>query len=366
MPSGTSTGARLTAASRGVVSGAAAIGTATANTDGSGRTALAVASPSRIRFFLPGKGTGGDRSERTVALRPAGDVDSILPVSNAQGRIAFLMHAAAGWSVVSAAADGTDVRGPTPVTGIPADAQLAPPAWSNGSLYTIDRSGTAHGRIYRITADAAAAPVAGAPTYPLASRGGRVAESSDVSDAYLVARGTACPGQLAQPHRGGRAVHRRQPPAADHPQELGRRRQRVRRRRGADPQQPRPQQRAGQGRRAASPPRRPGARSTTRSTASAPTRSRTSRSWARPTPGSRSVALQWTYPDPRPAGLRAVDLRRLGQVDHVRLAAGRQPRSPCRARRGSNLTGLYPEHGVLGHRDRLSRRQRHAVTRPSA
>lgn len=188
VPPNSNAGSGLASAERGTVEGPAAIAS---STGGSGATAVAVASAGAIRYF-PAAGEGSSRQDaRTVALRTPAGVDSILPVSNAQGRLPFLLHAAGGWSVVSIAADGTDLRGPHLITGIPADARLAPPVWSGGALYTVDRAPQGTGQIYRIAAGGGGAtPIAGAATYPLASRGGQVAESADFGDAYVVAEGS--------------------------------------------------------------------------------------------------------------------------------------------------------------------------------
>lgn len=182
VPEGSSAGAVLNSSDHGLVRGPAAVGTATAGHDGSGPATVAVASAARIRLFAPGAGP------RTLTYRAPAGVDAVLPTTNGQGTIAFLLHGTDGWSVVSVGADGSQLRGPHRVAGLPADARIGSPAASRGALYAIDRSGT--GQIYRIGFDGTAGPVAGAASYPLSSFGGRIVEQTDFSDAYAVARGS--------------------------------------------------------------------------------------------------------------------------------------------------------------------------------
>jgi hypothetical protein len=174
VPSNSEAGVALTSTAQGSVVGPAAIGTAT--TDNAGDAVVAVASSNRIQLFP--NGTAG-RSARFTPLR---GVDSILPASNAQGRISFLIHSADGWSVVSVATNGTQLRGPTLVKGVAPDAKLATPAASQGGLYTMDR---ATGQIFRIGADAKAATVPAASTYPIVQS----VEAEDFLDAYVIAEG---------------------------------------------------------------------------------------------------------------------------------------------------------------------------------
>jgi hypothetical protein len=180
VPAGSSAGATLVQSDHGEVNGAAAIGTATSGTDGSGSTVVGVASTSRIDLFAPG---ANPRIEPFAALD---DVDTILPTSNAQGRLGFLMHGPDGWYLTSIAADGTALRAPQLVDGLPADAELAEPAASNGRLYTIDR---ANGRLYEIGYDGTAQSLPGQAMYPLATVGAKAVEATDFSDAYAIARG---------------------------------------------------------------------------------------------------------------------------------------------------------------------------------
>lgn len=204
VPGNAKRGAELTSTARGSVDGVAAIGTATASATSAstaatvtgtatadagttasgspgGATAVGVASADGIQFI----GSDGEQHDVRYAAQPG--VDSIEPVSNAQGRLAFLLHSESGWSVVSLGADGSDLRGPSPLASVPAGAKLAAPAISNGSAYTIDR---VSGTIYRIGLDGNARAVSGAASYPLAVRGGRLAESGSLADTYVLAHGS--------------------------------------------------------------------------------------------------------------------------------------------------------------------------------
>lgn len=185
VPPRSDTGSQLQSRVRGSVSGAAAIGTATLHADGTGGTAVAVASAGRLLYF-PADGS----TPQVTALPDLPGLDRIMPVGGARGRFLFLEHSSAGWAELSLAADGTGLRGPTPVTGLPGSAQPAPPVASGGAVYTVDRAPGALGALYRVDDRAAAAPVRGAATYPLARQDGRTAETTDFSDAYVVADGS--------------------------------------------------------------------------------------------------------------------------------------------------------------------------------
>ncbi|HVU92137.1 MAG TPA: fibronectin type III domain-containing protein, partial [Jatrophihabitans sp.] len=166
-PADSNPGVRLTSQSHGAVSGPAAIGTATTG-DG---TAVGVATPGRIEIFGPVR--------RTVDfLAPAG-ADRVLPASDADTRLSYLISGSGGWSLVSVAADGSDLRAPRIVAGLPAGDELTQPAYSRGALYTLDRTS---GAIYRVSLTGAAKKVA---AYPFVSK----IETTDLSDAYVIARG---------------------------------------------------------------------------------------------------------------------------------------------------------------------------------
>jgi hypothetical protein len=176
VPSGSSSGAVLAASDHGVVSGPAALGTAT---DATGSSVTGVASAGMIRLFPPGA------APRTVHFRTPAGLDEVLPTSNDAGRLDFALHAAAGWSVVSVRADGSRLLGPAALLTVPADARLAEPAASGGRLFTIDQS---DGQLYAFTEFGGGAD-AGRSTYPLAVLHGRAAEATDFGDAYVLARG---------------------------------------------------------------------------------------------------------------------------------------------------------------------------------
>ena len=175
VPADSSSGVTLLASDHGRVNGPAAIGTASGSDD-TRSGVVGVGSVSRIDLFAPGS------SDKTATYRAPDGVDTILPVSNESTRLAFLMHATAGWYLVGVNADGTNVRTPTLLRGLPANAQLAEPAASNGDMYTIDRS---TGALYEIGNDATAKPLPGRATYPAVAK----IEEPDYLDAYVLARG---------------------------------------------------------------------------------------------------------------------------------------------------------------------------------
>ena len=175
VPANSSAGATLLASDHGQVNGPAAIATAGTGPDGTGRGVVGVASVSRIDLFAPGTG------ERTATYVAPDGVDTVLPTSNEADRLAFLMHGSAGWYLVSVDKDGTDMRVPTLLSGVPVNASLAAPAASNGRLYTIDRT---TGDLYDIGYDATVQPLADQPQYPVIHGEPRV-----YGDAYVLGRG---------------------------------------------------------------------------------------------------------------------------------------------------------------------------------
>jgi hypothetical protein len=176
VPANSSAGATLSQSDVGVVNGAAAIGTATVGTADSSTEVVGVASESGIDVYTPGQA-----KPRSAAYRPPPGTDTVLPVSNGQGRLAFLLHAAQGWYIVSVDADGSHLRPPTQLNVVPSSASLAAPANSNGRMYTVDRTG---GQLYEIDYDGTARLLPGRPIYPF-ERG----EPSDFGDADVLARG---------------------------------------------------------------------------------------------------------------------------------------------------------------------------------
>ena len=176
VPADSSSGATLLASDHGRVDGSAAIGTAATGVGGADSAVVGVASVSRIDLFAPGS------SDRTATYKAPAGVDTVLPVSNQSARLAFLMHGTAGWYLVGVNVDGTHVQPPTRLRGIPADADLAAPAASNGDMYTIDRS---TGALYEIGYDASVGPVPGRAFYPVVAK----VEEPDYRDAYVLARG---------------------------------------------------------------------------------------------------------------------------------------------------------------------------------
>lgn len=190
LPPNSSTGATLRSTDHGRVDGPAALASAATSTvlspmsADSGSTAadvVGIASADRIRVLQGAVTLGAARFPAVAGL------DRVLPATDGVGRLSYLFHGSAGWSVASVDARGGDLRGPDRLTGLPADAALTAPAASRGSLYTMD---TTSGRLIRIGADNRAEPIAGATTYPLAEQGGRVVEPGGFGDGQVVARGS--------------------------------------------------------------------------------------------------------------------------------------------------------------------------------
>ncbi len=192
VPPNSSTGATLHSTDHGVIDGPAALASATTTTQtaqtasttrGSAGAAtgdvVGVASASSIRVFSGSTELGAGRFPAIPGL------DRVLAATSGQGRLSYLFHGSAGWSAASIGADGRGLRGPTPLTGVSDDAALTAPAESGGSLYTMD---TASGRLIRIDADGRVGTVPGAASYPLAEQDGRVVEPGGFSDGYVLAR----------------------------------------------------------------------------------------------------------------------------------------------------------------------------------
>lgn len=176
LPPRSSAGATLTSTDHGTVRGAAALEAATAP-DGS--AVAGVASSGSIRLF------GGSRAT-TVRYRTPGGLQDVLPTSNAEGRLSWLLHAADGWYGLSVRTDGSGLVGPTRLEGVDAAASLTTPASSLGDLYTMD---AASGRLYRITGGLQVRTIDGATSYPVVTQGGRRVEAAGFSDPTVLARG---------------------------------------------------------------------------------------------------------------------------------------------------------------------------------
>ncbi|MDQ2797492.1 MAG: fibronectin type III domain-containing protein, partial [Actinomycetota bacterium] len=114
-------------------------------------------------------------------------LDKVVPATGNTARLSFLLHAADGWSVVSTAADGSDLRGPTRLAALTTTADLVAPAASRGALYTMD---TDSGQLIRIDGVGRARALDGAANYPLTEQAGRSIEPTGFGDAYVVARGS--------------------------------------------------------------------------------------------------------------------------------------------------------------------------------
>ncbi len=172
VPPNSSAGATLRSTDHGRVDGPAALASA--------GDVVGVASAGGITVYRGSSVIGSARFPAVTGL------DRVLAATNGQGRLSFLFHGSAGWSVASIGADGRGLRGPTRLTGLPDSAELSTPAASGGSLYTMD---TTSGQLVRIGADEHVATIPGAASYPLAEQDGRVVEPGGFGDGYVIARG---------------------------------------------------------------------------------------------------------------------------------------------------------------------------------
>lgn len=333
LPPDSSTGVTLRSVDHGTVSGTAAIGTAHT----SAGDVVGVASSDRITVFGP-----GGKTPLTVGFPAQAGVSTILPTTEASDRLTFLLHGTSGWSIVSVAADGSDLRGPSALQGVGAGATLAEPAESRGSLYTMDMGQT--GTIFKIDGTTAG-EVDGARSYPLATQDGRVIEPGGFADAYVIARGSRVilnsPGHreaLAVFTDGSRAPLEIEKGAGVPVSAAG----------GAEALA---QSRLTPPTKPGTPPSNPGKQPTKNPPPAQPgTNKLDCKTTAQkphipvilpPVAGSRSVQLQWNYPL-----IDSDDCKPSTYVVSVKLVTnGRpQPRGSVtvQGQTGINLTGLYP------------------------
>ncbi len=175
VPPHSSAGAVLTPTDHGTVTGPAALEAATAP-DGS--AVAGVASSDAIRLLGPGT--------PTVRFHAPTGLSNILPASNAQGRLSWLLHGSDGWYAVSVRTDGSGLLGPVRLDGVDRTASLIPPAYSQGSLYTMDATS---GRLFRIPGSQHAETIQGTPSYPVVTQDGRRVEAAGFTDPSVLARG---------------------------------------------------------------------------------------------------------------------------------------------------------------------------------
>ena len=172
LPDDSSPGARLAVTGHGAVDGPSALATA-------GRT-VGVATGDHLSVHLP------DGTTRTDSYPAVAGLDTVRPATGAGGRLAFLLHGSDGWQLVSCAADGSDLRGPVPLTRVAPTAHLIAPAVSRGHLYTMD---TGSGQFLELGWDGSTSGLSRVSRYPLAHRAGRPIETGGFGDAYALSRG---------------------------------------------------------------------------------------------------------------------------------------------------------------------------------
>lgn len=181
LPPNSETGATLTSTSRETLSGLARLESVPGGTTGAPDTVV-LATPAGLTEF-----SGAGAGKHTVKLSGLSGADQILPVTDAgAGTAAFLFHTSNAWSLVTLAAQAptADIH---VLKEIPAKAQLATPAISNGALYTMDRGASA--AIWRIALSGSVKSVAGAGSYPV-PRGanGKALEVADFGAAQVIAQ----------------------------------------------------------------------------------------------------------------------------------------------------------------------------------
>ena len=176
VPSGSNAGAPLTVDRRLRITGVAALGSATMNSDGTGDDVVGVASRNNVRVLTP------DGKHRDAPLSVPGTVDAIVPVHEAQGALVFLYHAADSWNLVRVPVDGGHAA-VSRVQGIDAGVGLITPVESDGRVYTLGRD--SYGSLFAIADDGTAQPVTGAAHYPLVNR-----ERLNLDGAELTANGS--------------------------------------------------------------------------------------------------------------------------------------------------------------------------------
>jgi len=179
LPRGSDAGVKLDSADRATVGAVSSVGVTTGRAGGD---AVAVAEPGEIRVF------DGRTGPRTLAVKGLTGVDTILPASNQHEQLSFLFHSSLGWSLASAPVAGGLV-GPIALSGVDPAAQLAVPATSNGTLFTMDIGVT--GRVWQIGPRGAVRTPEGAAQYPIVKdRAGKPLEVSNFGDGYAIARGS--------------------------------------------------------------------------------------------------------------------------------------------------------------------------------
>ena len=174
VPANSKSGVRLDNIGHGAVDGTAAIGVARqAGSDSV--DVVGVAEPSRIVLYRSGV------KPEPIPISGLRGVDTILSATNEGDRLDYLVHSSVGWSAFSVGADGQNVQQPVRLSAIPSDVQLAQPTQSSGALYSLDKT---NGVIYRITQ--AARTVQATPVAPYPKQR---SESASLGDAYLLGYG---------------------------------------------------------------------------------------------------------------------------------------------------------------------------------
>jgi hypothetical protein len=169
VPAASNAGATLTATTQAVVSGQAAL-------ESIDDTTVALATARTVRLFSASGATS------TLAFPSPAGLDDIVAATGMSRRLAFLVHAANGWSLLTAGLHDVAAR-LQPLNGIPADATLTTPAASGSSLYLLRSDGA--GSLWALSFAGVLSPVTGAATYPVLP-----GEKLDLSGAQVLAEGS--------------------------------------------------------------------------------------------------------------------------------------------------------------------------------
>lgn len=198
IPKNSDVGADLDETPRGDAAKVAAIGVTapvgdqstavTSDRGGPSGQAVALATPDSVTVFSAG--AGGDDTSRKVAVTGLDGVNEILAASDSTGQFDFLYRTGGGWTLVTVPTNSNAVVQHN-LTGFGATADLAPPAVSDGLLYTVDR---ASGSLW--TVDVATGPTQGSvrslegmAQYPLVKGAdGKALETSDFRDVQVLSR----------------------------------------------------------------------------------------------------------------------------------------------------------------------------------
>jgi hypothetical protein len=164
-------GKQLTASQFGSVDPVAALDSASTP----GGDVVAVAEPTDIRIVRPAPG-GGTPQTTTVPVAAGTHVDQIVPIGNGQGQVLFAYRTTGGWRLAGVDLSSGQALPVRVMTGLPAKTILESPVINDGTIYAIADDGSTTPPLVKIDpGTGAAAPLAGASSYPVAGAGEQTA-----------------------------------------------------------------------------------------------------------------------------------------------------------------------------------------------